>query len=197
MWYYEERTALGRWSPRTEPSQPSAVTASGRHRTIRAVREVPEMMTGYDLNVLRDWSDAVIAKETAEAAKAAPVTPEWETMADWSGLPDVYVTSVRRLQGMFWEITAASVPMATVPEVRLVRAKTFWVKPLSWREIDPGHRLVGTGLGFTCEVHHLHKGGWEAIWPLSNAEFPDALAAKAAMEAAYAAMVLSFVEVLA
>jgi hypothetical protein len=67
------------------------------------------------------------------------------------------------------------------------------VKPLSWREIDPGHRLVGTGLGFTCEVHHLHKGGWEAIWPLSNAEFPDALAAKAAMEDAYAAVVLSFV----
>lgn len=194
MWYYEERTALGRWSPRTEPAQPSAVTASGRHRTIRAVREVPEMMTGYDLNVLRDWSDAVIAKEAGEAAaKAAALV--WESMSDWSGLPDVYVTKAERAQGMFWRIEASSVPMAIGPEVRLVRAKTMRVKPLSWREIDPGHRLVGTGLGFTCEIHHLHKGGWEAIWPLSNAEFPDALAAKAAMEAAYEAMVLSFVEV--
>lgn len=169
MWYYEEWTALGRWSPRTQETQPSAVTASGTRRKIRAVREVPDNMTGYDLNVLRDWSDAVIAKEAAEAAAKAAVEIPEATEADFQRM------------------------RVETPAVRLARAAGVRVKPLSWREIDPGHRLVGTGLGFTCEIHHLHKGGWEAIWPLSNAEFPDALAAKAAMEDAYAAVVLSFV----
>jgi hypothetical protein len=68
MWYYEQWTALGRWSPRTEPTQPSEILASGSKRKIRAVREVPENMTGYDLNVLQGWSDAVIAKEAQAAA---------------------------------------------------------------------------------------------------------------------------------
>jgi hypothetical protein len=72
MWYYEEWTMLGVWSPRTEPTQPSAITASGTKRKIRAVREVPENMTGYDLNVLRDWSDAMIVKEAAEKAALCP-----------------------------------------------------------------------------------------------------------------------------
>lgn len=175
MWYYEERTALGRWSPRTEPGQPSAVSASGTKRTIRAVREVPANMTGYDLNVLRDWSDALIAKEADEAALKA-------AQAAAPDIPEVTEADFKRMR-------------VETPAAHLARQAGVRVKPLSWREIDPGFRFVGTGLGFTCEVHRLHKGGWEAIWPLSNAEFPDALAAKAAMEAAYAAMVLSFVEV--
>ena len=46
----------------------------------------------------------------------------WVDMADWSDLPDVYVTKAERQQGMFWRIEACSVPMAIGPEVRLVRA---------------------------------------------------------------------------
>jgi hypothetical protein len=68
------------------------------------------------------------------------------------------------------------------------------VKPLSWREIDPGFRYVGTGLGFTCEVRRLHKGGWEAVWPLDNGEYPDKATAMSVVEAAYEKMVLSFLE---
>jgi hypothetical protein len=68
------------------------------------------------------------------------------------------------------------------------------VKPLAWREIDPGHRFIGTGLGFTCEVHRLHKGGWEAIWPLSTAEFPEKAAALQASQDTYAAMVRSYLD---
>lgn len=37
---------------------------------------------------------------------------------------------------------------------------TLIVKPLAWREIDPGSRYVGTGLGFTCEVARMHSGLW-------------------------------------
>jgi hypothetical protein len=69
------------------------------------------------------------------------------------------------------------------------------VKPLAWREIDPGNRYVGTGLGFTCEVHRLHKGGWEAVWPLNNGEFINEADAIAACKAAYEKMVLAYVEV--
>jgi hypothetical protein len=46
--------------------------------------------------------------------------PDWEDMADWSGLPEVYLTKVQRQQGMFWRIEACSVPMAIGPEVPLV-----------------------------------------------------------------------------
>lgn len=48
--------------------------------------------------------------------------PEWKTMTDWSGLPDVYVTKAECQQGMFWRIEACSVPMAIGPEVRLTLA---------------------------------------------------------------------------
>jgi hypothetical protein len=48
--------------------------------------------------------------------------PEWKNMADWSDLPDVYVTKVECQQGMFWRVEACSVPMIMAPEVRLIRA---------------------------------------------------------------------------
>lgn len=48
--------------------------------------------------------------------------PEWKTMADWSDLPDCYVTKAECQQGMFWRIEACSVPMAIGPEIRLIRA---------------------------------------------------------------------------
>lgn len=48
--------------------------------------------------------------------------PEWKDMADWSGLPDVYVTRAECSQEMFWRIEACSVPMAIGPEVRLICA---------------------------------------------------------------------------
>jgi hypothetical protein len=52
-----------------------------------------------------------------------PDAARGKSMADWSELPDVYVTSVRKVDGVFWEITACSVPMAIGPEVRLTIAK--------------------------------------------------------------------------
>jgi len=60
------------------------------------------------------------------------------------------------------------------------------VKPLTWREIDPHFRFIGTGLGFTCEVHTLHRGGWEAIWAGKKKDFQTLAEAQAAVEAAYA-----------
>lgn len=166
MWYYEEWTVLGRWSPRTEPGQPSGVTASGTKRKIRAVREVPENMTGYDLNVLRDWSDAVIGKDAFEAAadRAVEVVPE----PDDKGWAEALVPPLPRLRAA----------------------------PLAWREIDPGRRAVGTGLGFTCEIHWLHGGGWDGVSHLRTAFAPTEDGIKAAMQATYEAMLLSYVEVL-
>lgn len=46
----------------------------------------------------------------------------WKDTADWSAMPDVYVTRAQVSDGMFWRIEACSVPMAIGPEVRLVRA---------------------------------------------------------------------------
>ena len=71
---------------------------------------------------------------------------------------------------------------------------TVKVKPLSWREIDPEHRYVGTGLGFTCEVRRLHKGGWEAIWPQGAKETITCSGAMLACRNAYFAMVRSYLE---
>lgn len=48
--------------------------------------------------------------------------PKWLNMADWSDMPDVYVTKAECQQGMFWRIEACSVPMVMLPEVRLIRA---------------------------------------------------------------------------
>ncbi len=45
-----------------------------------------------------------------------------ETVADWSDLPDVYVTKVERPNRVVWNVVACSVPMAIGPEVRLVPA---------------------------------------------------------------------------
>ena len=47
----------------------------------------------------------------------------WQSMSDWSGMPDVYVTKVECQSGLIWRIEACSVPMAIGPEVRLVNAK--------------------------------------------------------------------------
>lgn len=49
-------------------------------------------------------------------------------MADWSDLPDVYVTKVECQQGMFWRVEACSVPMVTLPECRLIRADVVAAK---------------------------------------------------------------------
>jgi hypothetical protein len=69
------------------------------------------------------------------------------------------------------------------------------VKPLSWREIDPERRFVGTGLGFTCEVRRIFKGTWEAVWPMGSGEYPDKATAMSVVEAAHEKMVLSFLEI--
>jgi hypothetical protein len=69
------------------------------------------------------------------------------------------------------------------------------VKPLAWREIDPGFRYVGTGLGFTCEVRRIFKGTWEAVLPTGPEEFAKKAGAIAACESAYGAVVLKHVEI--
>ncbi len=69
------------------------------------------------------------------------------------------------------------------------------IKSLAWREIDPERRYVGTGLGFTCEVRVLHKGGWEAVFPLGNKETITCSGAMLACREAYFAMVLSHLEI--
>lgn len=47
---------------------------------------------------------------------------DWKDTADWSGLPDVYVTKAQISDGMFWRVDACSVPMVIGPEVRLITA---------------------------------------------------------------------------
>lgn len=74
----------------------------------------------------------VVAHETASDARQAPAHAEpvaWVNMADWSDLPDVYVTKAECQQGMFWRIEACSVPMVIGPEVRLVRADRMPAHP--------------------------------------------------------------------
>jgi hypothetical protein len=235
MWYYEEKTALGRWSPRTEPGQPSAVTASGNKRNIRAVREVPENMTGYDLNVLRDWSDAMIAKETAEALPVAGIEEAGKVDVDFSRArvltPAAHlarqagkVERVRHIKrGSTYRVVGrarmqVSIPTLIVDDAPVVVYRgeadgQLWarlpdefddparferldpafdlprVKPLQWREIDPGHRFVGTGLGFTCEVRWLHMGGYEAIWPQGREAFFSKDLAVQGMQDVYADLI--------
>jgi hypothetical protein len=48
--------------------------------------------------------------------------PEWETVTNWSDIPDVYIVRAELSHGMFWRVEACSVPMAIGPEVRLIRA---------------------------------------------------------------------------
>jgi hypothetical protein len=67
---------------------------------------------------------------------SVPQTVRAEDMADWSDLPDVYVTSAKKIDGIFWEITACSVPMAIGPEVRLVVAPAPVVVDWQAREWD-------------------------------------------------------------
>lgn len=74
------------------------------------------------------WADYQALMDAVDAALTpAPEAPKGGeggavSLADWSGLPDVYVTSAKLVDGIFWEITACSVPMAIGPEVRLIRA---------------------------------------------------------------------------
>jgi hypothetical protein len=69
------------------------------------------------------------------------------------------------------------------------------VKPLKWREIDPERTYVGTGLGFTCEVRLLHKGGWEAVLPTGKIETITCSGAMLACREAYFAMVREQLEI--
>lgn len=52
LWYYEERSPLGRWTPRTSPEQPTARTISGRLIKIRAVREIEPCLLKLTLKQL-------------------------------------------------------------------------------------------------------------------------------------------------
>lgn len=52
LWYYEERTQLGRWSARTAPEQPTERTISGRIIKIRDVREIEPCLLTLTLHQL-------------------------------------------------------------------------------------------------------------------------------------------------
>lgn len=68
------------------------------------------------------------------------------------------------------------------------------IKPLKWREIEPGFRYVGTGLGFTCKVRRLHEGDWEAVLPTGKIETITCSGAMLACREAYFAMVREHLE---
>lgn len=52
MWYFEQRSPLGRWTPRTQEDEPQAITASGRKIEIRAVRVIEKCFANLTLNQL-------------------------------------------------------------------------------------------------------------------------------------------------
>jgi hypothetical protein len=59
MFYYEEMTALGRWSPRlSHDDRPSEKTPSGNKRKIRNVRDVPPEMQAFSLDSLEEIFNA-------------------------------------------------------------------------------------------------------------------------------------------
>jgi len=141
--------------------------------------------------------------------------PEWKNMADWSDLPDVYVTKVECQQGMFWRVEASSVPMAIGPEVRLIRAdvsaariadlerqlaEARAVKPLGWDDFDG----VGAKASAFYQANYLiqkwkSEGRFEVSMSYPGYQtgydgprWHDTLeAAKAAAQADYAARILS------
>lgn len=53
MFYYEEKTVLGRWTPRTSPDRPDGKSVEGTKRAMRNVQEVPPAMQAFDLDSLR------------------------------------------------------------------------------------------------------------------------------------------------
>jgi hypothetical protein len=60
MWYWEEKTITGKWSPRTAPDEPVSPTISGRRIKIQNVREVPghlQNMTPMQLESMT-WADS-------------------------------------------------------------------------------------------------------------------------------------------
>jgi hypothetical protein len=61
-------------------------------------------------------TSSLAQQPSAEAASA-------EAMADWSDLPrNMFVTSARKIDPIFWEATVCQVPMAIGPEVMYVRS---------------------------------------------------------------------------
>lgn len=81
-------------------------------------------IAAWNTRALPAASPADGAEAPAHAEPVARVN-----MADWSDLPDVYVTKAECQQGMFWRIEACSVPMAIGPEVRLIRADKMLARP--------------------------------------------------------------------
>lgn len=55
MFYYEEMSILGRWSPRTSPDRPDSKTAAGNRIKIRNVREVEPALQSFDLDDLQHF----------------------------------------------------------------------------------------------------------------------------------------------
>lgn len=68
------------------------------------------------------------------------------------------------------------------------------VKPLNWREIDPGRCYVGTGHGFTCEVRLLHSGIWEVSLPTGRIDSANMASAQTIANSAYSKAILSCIE---
>lgn len=70
------------------------------------------------------------ARAAVEALSRDRDAGEQKVVADWSNLPaDLYVTSVRRVDSVIWEVTLCNVPMALGPEVRYSLASP--VSPVS------------------------------------------------------------------
>lgn len=54
VFYYEEKTMMGGWSPRTAAEAPTAKTPSGGKIKIRNVQEVPQEMHLFDLDTMQE-----------------------------------------------------------------------------------------------------------------------------------------------
>lgn len=81
MFYYEQITPIGRWTPRTEPSEPTAKSPSGQRRKIRNVQRVPSEMQSFDLESLSAFFNA---KRWIKVPSAGQFRGqgEWETIED-------------------------------------------------------------------------------------------------------------------
>lgn len=82
--------------------------------------------------------------------------------------------------------------MDAIMAARSAARAPLTVKPLSWREIDPGRCLVGAGHGFTCQINHVfNTGGYEVILPSGRIDTASMSDAKVVAENAYAATIWS------
>lgn len=87
-----------------------------------------------------------------ERSEPQMVPQAWVQVSDWSGLPDVYVTKVEKLDNVVWRIEACSVPMAIGPEVRLVVAPTPQAEAVEAPNDDPECTdCGGTGVTYQTE----------------------------------------------